>query len=137
MERFTDIDLVEKSLNRCLSEDGFVSQFYFELCNIHPASYCLLSGPKLETYKKNLNSILSGLVEFGKGLPSSEKNLSKMANLETGITQDTIAYWEEALIIAITANDQKLDQETSQAWRALIKKGLEFILAQRNLKLAA
>ena len=114
-----------------------MSQFYFELCNIHPASYCLLSGPKLETYKKNLNSILSGLVEFGKGLPSGERNLSKMANLETGITQDTIAYWEEALIIAITANDEKLDQETSQAWRALIKKGLEIILAQRNLKLAA
>jgi len=137
MGRFPEVGLIEESLNRCLSREGFVSQFYFELCNIHPASYCLLSGPKLETYKKNLNSILSGLVEFGKGLPSGERNLSKMANLETGITQDTIAYWEEALIIAITANDEKLDQETSQAWRALIKKGLEIILAQRNLKLAA
>ena len=137
MGRFPEISLVEESLKRCLSNDGFVSQFYFELCNIHPASYCLLSGPKFETYKKNLNSILKSLVEFGKGLPSGERNLSKMANLETGITPDTIAYWEQALIIAITANDQKLDQETSQAWRALIKKGLEIILAQRNLKLAA
>jgi hypothetical protein len=137
MGRFPEIDLVEESLERCLSKEGFVSQFYFELCNIHPAPYCLLSGPKLETYKKNLNSVLKGLLEYGKGLPSGEKNLLSMANLETGITQDTIAYWEEALIIAITSNDEKLDQETSQAWRSLIKMGLDFILSQRNLKLAA
>lgn len=137
MERFFEIDLIEKSLRRCRSKEGFLSQFYFELCNIHPAAYCLLSGPKLETYKNNLNSFLNAMVDYGKGLPFAEKNLSSMANLETGITQDTIAYWEQALIITITANDEKLDQETSQAWRSLIKISLDYILKQRNLKKAA
>ncbi len=137
MERFLEIGLVEKSLRRCRSKEGFLSQFYFELCNIHPAAYCLLSGPKLETYKNNLNSILNAMVEYGKGLPFADKNLSSMTNLETGITQDTIAYWEQALIITITANDEELDQETSQAWRSLIKKSLDYILEERNLKKAA
>ena len=137
MGRFPDIALIEKSLGRCLSKEGFVSQFYFELCNVHPTSYCHLSGPKLETYKNNLKSILKALVEFGKGIPSGQRTLSIMAKTETGIETGTVSYWEEALMISIAANDEYLDQRTSTAWRSLIKNALEFILSQRELSVAA
>jgi len=137
MGRFPEIGLVEKSLSRCLSKEGFVSQFYFELCNIHPAAYCLLSGPQLDLYKNNLNLILKGILEFGQGHSSGEKNLSSLANLEIGITKDTIPYWEQALLISVAANDEQLDQETSQAWRNLITRSLQFILEHRDSRLAA
>lgn len=137
MSRFPGVRLVEISLNRCLSKEGFIGQFYFELCNIHPAAYCLLNGPQLEVYKNNLSLILKGILEFGKGIPNAEKSLSNLANLEIGITKDTIPYWEQALLISVAANDEKLNQETSEAWRSLIKMGLEFILDQRTSKIAA
>jgi hypothetical protein len=137
MNRFSEINLVEASLRRCLLKEGFISQFYFELCNIHPAAYCHLSGPEFETYKNNLYSTIEGILEFGKGHPSGEKALSAMVNVETGIAKDTAPYWEQALLITIAANDERLDQETSEAWRSLIQTSLDFILKQRNFKKAA
>lgn len=137
MKKFSEIVLIEDSLRRCLSKEGFISQFYFELCNIHPAAYCHLSGPQFETYKNNLFKILKGILEFGKGLPSGENTLSSMANVETGIAKETVSYWEQALLVTVAANDEKLSQETSEAWRSLIKISLDFILKHRNSKKAA
>lgn len=134
MDKFPEVGLVEKSFIRCLSKEGFMAQFYFELCNIHPTAYCHLSGPDLETYKNNLLSILKGILEFGKGRTTS---LNQLSNLESGITKDTIMYWIQALLISVAANDEQLNQETSDAWRSLVKSGLEYILKQRNSKIAA
>jgi len=48
MDKFSEIGLVEKSLKRCLAKEGFLAQFYFELCNCVPTSYAYLEGPDLE-----------------------------------------------------------------------------------------
>ncbi len=134
MDKIKDIGKVEKSLKRCLSNEGFLSQFYFELCNIHPTAYCHLAGPDLENYKENLNAILWCLIDFGKG---KTKCLTSIRDKEFGLNEETISYWEQALLLSITANDKNLDHELSAAWRSLIKSGLSFMLSQKSQNKAA
>jgi hypothetical protein len=134
MDRFSEIGLVEKSLKRCLSREGFLAQVYFELSNIHPTSYDYLGSQDLEEHKENLNGILICLINFGKG---QKKGLSTQKTLEMGLSEETVQYWEQALLNAIATNDEELDQETSGAWRLLIKNGLEFLLSQKKTKKAA
>lgn len=128
MDLLLDMELIERSLKRCLLKEGFFDQFFFELCNIHPTNYCHLSGPDFEQYKSNLQIILRSLIEFGKG---DNIAITAQKNLEIGLNEDTVSYWEQALIITIAANDEKLDQETSSAWRCLIQTALKYLLSQK------
>ena len=134
MDKFSEIGLVEKSLKRCLAKEGFLAQFYFELCNCVPTSYAYLEGPDLEEYKENLCAILKFLLEFGKG---QKKSVTIPKSLQMGLTMETVQHWEQALLIAISTNDEELNQETSSAWRALTRNGLEFLLSKNKLKKAA
>ncbi len=134
MDKFTEVGLVEKSLKRCLAKEGFLAQFYFELCNFVPTSYDYLEGPVLDEYKNNLGAILKFLMDFGKG---QKKSVTIQKNLQMGLTVDTVQYWEQALLSAVSTNDEELDQETAGAWRALTKNGLEFLLSKNKLKKAA
>ncbi|MFI5390040.1 MAG: hypothetical protein ACHQYQ_01670 [Bacteriovoracales bacterium] len=134
MDRFSEIGLVEKSLKRCLAREGFLAQFYFELSNIHPTCFDYLESQDIEEHKENLNGMLIFLINFGKG---QKKGISVQENLEMGLSKETSQYWEQALLNAIATNDEELDQETSGAWRSLIKNALEFLLSQKKLKKAA
>ena len=85
----------------------------------------------LEEYKDNLCAILKFLLDFGKG---QKKSVTIPKNLQMGLTMETVQHWEQALLSAVSTNDEELDQETAGAWRVLTKNGLEFLLSKNKLK---
>jgi hemoglobin-like flavoprotein len=121
--------LLNESLQRCLENDRFLSIFYALFLESSDEIRGKFDKINLEHQINMMSQSLDAIISVSEANWESDKFLTQVAknHKQLDIKPEYYDYWEESLLKAVSICDFEYDENTEEAWKHILKRGIEFM----------
>jgi hemoglobin-like flavoprotein len=129
-----DVELVNDSLERCTPQADFFASFYVRFRDSSAEVAKKFEGTDIRRQTRALRDSFYLLLRAVGGDPEAWQALELRAmrhdRRHMDIPPEMYQLWLESLVITIRDFDRELDELTEAAWRRVMKKGIDFMIAR-------
>jgi len=129
------IKTVTVSYGACCGDPKFFDTFYDIFLKKSPKIGEMFKNTDMPAQKAALRSGITFLVGMAKGRNVAVQKVQQLgeSHSRNGLKVSPTMYplWVDALLEAVQAHDDKYDEETDKAWRALLSVGIDALIAAR------
>lgn len=129
-----DVELVNDSLERCTPQADFFASFYERFRDSSDEVAKKFEGTDIRRQTRALRDSFYLLLRAVGGDPEAWQALELRAvrhdHRHLDISPDMYQLWLESLLITIRDFDPALDEATEAAWRRVMQKGIDFMIAK-------
>jgi len=126
-------ELVKASYGRCCLSPSFFEDFYDAFIGASPRVAAKFAETDMERQKSVLRESISYLIMFHRGSQVAATKIAELAHTHSrsrfDIAPDLYALWERTLIETIQKHDERLDVELLEAWKAVLRTGIDALIA--------
>jgi hemoglobin-like flavoprotein len=130
----TDFELVKASYGNCCIEPTFFEDFYAAFLQSSETIAPMFQNTDMEKQKNVLRTGIATLISFAQGSRAAEMTVDRLAishNHENlNIDPKLYPFWEDSLIKAVAKNDLTYNTEVDNAWRAVLKIGIDYLISK-------
>lgn len=125
----TNTDLVFQSYGRCCRKDDFFVDFYDFFMASSEAIRARFANTDMPAQRHLLRNGVMQIILVARGM--SDRKLRDLGESHSrkrmDIKPEWYALWEEALLKTVRAHDPEWTPELQQAWREVLKPGIDLI----------
>ncbi len=136
MLRDSDLELFHDSYERCREKESFFDIFYDRFLSASDEIQQLFQGVDLSRVKRMVRDATIYLIMASDGSRLSIKKVESLSNYhhELGVKSAHYDLWLDALMSVVEEVDPKYNQAIDEAWRAVMKIGLDMMKAPQEPK---
>lgn len=127
------LEIFNDSLETCTTHPAFLDKFYDFFVNASPEIAEKFAHTDIENQKHALHLSLYTLLMEVQGNPEADEHLKHIADLHShtqlDIKPELYAIWLDCLLKAVRMFDPDYNDEVEQAWRYVMQKGIDFMIA--------
>ena len=125
-------DIVMQSYGRCCASDGFFDTFYTHFLASSPEVRDKFANTNMAGQKLLLRQGILNVVLYARGMPGTKLKALGCSHSRQGmnIRPELYTLWFNALAATIREHDKESTAETMQAWREVVNKSVEVIVAE-------
>ncbi len=125
-------DIVMQSYGRCCASDGFFDSFYDHFLTTSPEIRDKFANTNMAGQKLLLRQGILNVVLYARGMPGTKLKALGCSHSRKGlnIRPELYTLWFNALAATIREHDKECTAETMQAWREVVNKSVEVIVAE-------
>ncbi len=125
-------DIVMQSYGRCCASDGFFDSFYYHFLPTSPEVRDKFANTNMAGQKLLLRQGILNVVLYARGMPGTKLKALGCSHSRKGmnIRPELYTLWFNALAATIREHDKECTAETMQAWREVVNKSVEVIVAE-------
>lgn len=120
-----------QSYGRCCASAAFFDDFYRTFLASSPEVRAKFERTDMPAQKLLLRQGILNLVLYARGLPPTKLQALAASHSrdKLNIEPHLYDYWLDALLATIATHDAAFDKEIDDAWRGILRKGIEVIQA--------
>lgn len=126
-------ELVKSSYGRCCLSPSFFDDFYDAFIAASPRVAAKFADTDMERQKAVLRESITYLIMFHAGSQVAAAKIAELARTHSrsrfDIAPDLYALWERTLIETIQKHDDQLDVDLLEAWKAVLRSGIDALVA--------
>ncbi len=125
-------DIVMQSYGRCCASDGFFDSFYDHFLASSPEIRDKFANTNMAGQKLLLRQGILNVVLHARGMPDTKLKALGCSHSRKGlnIRPELYTLWFNALAATIREHDKQSTTEIIQAWREVVSKSVEVIIAE-------
>lgn len=125
-------NIVMQSYGRCCASDGFFDSFYERFLASSPEVRGKFANSDMKGQKLLLRQGILNVVLYARGMPSSKLKALGCSHSRKGmnIRPELYTLWFSTLAATIREHDKDSSSETITAWREVVKKSVDVIIAE-------
>jgi len=124
-------ELFNQSLDRCLTQPGFMDRFYEIFLNSSEEVVDKFANTNFHRQKRMLRLSLYLIVSIGQSMPEAESHFERIAEQHSRSQLDIkpalYDLWLTSLLKAVSEFDPNFDKQLEEAWRKTLAYGIEFM----------